>query len=198
MNNNKLNVKDLINIGLFSVLIFIALFAGGMLGFIPVLMTIVPFVSGVVAGPVYMLYSTKIHKKGMLFTQQMILALVFLATGHGPWIILTSIVAGILGEYILKKGEYKSINYARKAFSVSAIYFMGNWIPVFLTRDAFIKQLIDTGYGIEYANKLISVLPNWSFIPLILSGVVGTYIGCSIGIKMLKKHFVKAGMIAEV
>ena len=33
-----LNVRDLVNVGLFSVLIFIATFLSGMIGFIPVLM----------------------------------------------------------------------------------------------------------------------------------------------------------------
>ena len=32
-----LNVRDLVNVGLFSVLIFIATFLSGMIGFIPVL-----------------------------------------------------------------------------------------------------------------------------------------------------------------
>jgi len=37
-----LNVRDLVNVGLFSVLIFIATFLSGMIGFIPVLMPVVP------------------------------------------------------------------------------------------------------------------------------------------------------------
>ena len=57
-----LNVRDLVNVGLFSVLIFIATFLSGMIGFIPVLMPVVPFVYGIVSGPVYMLYFTKIKK----------------------------------------------------------------------------------------------------------------------------------------
>ena len=47
-----LNVRDLVNVGLFSVLIFIATFLSGMIGFIPVLMPVVPFVYGIVSGPV--------------------------------------------------------------------------------------------------------------------------------------------------
>ena len=35
-----LNVRDLVNVGLFSVLIFIATFLSGMIGFIPVLMPV--------------------------------------------------------------------------------------------------------------------------------------------------------------
>lgn len=83
-----LNVRDLVNVGLFSVLIFIATFLSGMIGFIPVLMPVVPFVYGIVSGPVYMLYFTKIKKAGMLFIQTIVVTLAFVATGH--WTVGTA------------------------------------------------------------------------------------------------------------
>lgn len=105
-----LNVRDLVNVGLFSVLIFIATFLSGMIGFIPVLMPVVPFVYGIVSGPVYMLYFTKIKKAGMLFIQTIVVTLAFVATGHGPWVLLTAVIGGLLGEVVLRNGRYKSVN----------------------------------------------------------------------------------------
>ncbi|MDQ0149382.1 MptD family putative ECF transporter S component [Eubacterium multiforme] len=197
MNKEKLNVKDLINIGLFTVLIFAFTFVGGMIGFVPVLMPLVPFVSGVLSGPVSILFATKIKKAGMLFIEQMIIAVIFVVMGHGPWMLLTAAVGGVLGEFILKKGKYKSIKYARFAFVVATLSGLGNWLPIFFAREAYIKQMIDLGYGQEFADKMMSVLPNWSLLPIIISGMFGMYVGCTIGIKMLKKHFVKAGMVKE-
>ncbi|MEG2419559.1 MAG: MptD family putative ECF transporter S component, partial [Eubacterium sp.] len=112
----KLNVKDLINVGLFTVLIFIFTFVGGMIGFIPVLMPLVPFTCGLLSGPVDMLYATKIRKPGMLLIEQIIIAILFVVTGHGPWMLATAAVGGLIGECILKKGHYSSIKYARLAF----------------------------------------------------------------------------------
>ena len=117
-----LNVRDLVNVGLFSVLIFIATFLSGMIGFIPVLMPVVPFVYGIVSGPVYMLYFTKIKKAGMLFIQTIVVTLAFVATGHGPWVLLTAVIGGLLGEVVLRNGRYKSVKHARLAFSVQSIY----------------------------------------------------------------------------
>lgn len=108
-----LNVRDLVNVGLFSVLIFIATFLSGMIGFIPVLMPVVPFVYGIVSGPVYMLYFTKIKKAGMLFIQTIVVTLAFVATGHGPWVLLTAVIGGLLGEVVLRNGRYKSVKHAR-------------------------------------------------------------------------------------
>ena len=170
-----LNVRDLVNVGLFSVLIFIATFLSGMIGFIPVLMPVVPFVYGIVSGPVYMLYFTKIKKAGMLFIQTIVVTLAFVATGHGPWVLLTAVIGGL-----------------------QSIYGLGNWLPIYFARDAYIRQMLDMGYGEEYTQKMMSVLPNWTLPLIVILGMLGAYIGCTIGIRMLKKHFVKAGMAEEV
>ncbi|HCJ57250.1 MptD family putative ECF transporter S component [Lutispora sp.] len=196
--NKKLNVKDLINVGLFTVLIFIFTFIGGMIGFIPVLMPVVPFVGGLLAGPASMLFATKIKKRGMLFIEQMIIAIIFVVMGHGPWMLLTAVLGGILGELMLKKGNYNSVNHARTAFTIATISGLGNWLPIFFARDKYIEQMLQMGYGQDYATKMMSVLPNWSLIPITLLGMLGTYIGCTIGIAILKKHFVKAGMAKGV
>lgn len=193
-----LNVKDLINVGLFSVLSILFTFVGGMIGFIPFLMPIVPLVAGILVGPVNMLFATKIKKVGMIAIQQTVMGLLFFATGHGIWSLLFAPIGIVIAEYIMKKGNYTSINHARWAFSFTTVSFVGNWIPVFFAREKYIKQLIDMGYGAEYAQKMMSVMPSWFFVPLILIGFIGMYIGCTIGIKILKKHFVKAGMIKDV
>ena len=61
--SKRLEVKDLINIGLFSVLGFVFMMIGSFLGMVPVLMPVVPLAQGVLVGPVNMLYSTKIKKR---------------------------------------------------------------------------------------------------------------------------------------
>lgn len=194
----KLNVRDLVNAGLFSVLIFITTFLSGMIGFVPILIPVVPLVYGIVSGPVYMLYSTKIKKAGMIFIQTIVITLAFVATGHGPWVLLTAVAAGLLGEAVLRKGRYKSVKYARLAYTVQSIYGLGNWLPIYFARDAYIRQMLDMGYGEEYTQEMMSVLPNWTLPILVILTMLGAYIGCTIGIKMLKKHFVKAGMAEEV
>ena len=196
--NKNLNVKDLINVGLFTVLIFIFIFIGGMIGFIPVLMPIVPFVGGLLAGPVSMLFATKIKTRGMLLIEQLIIAILFVVMGHGPGMLLTALAGGMLGEILLKKGSYCSVKHARLAFTVAALSGIGNWLPIFFARDKYIDQMLQMGYGQVYAAKMMSVLPNWSLAPITLLGMLGTYLGCTIGITILKKHFVKAGMTKEV
>ena len=196
--NNKMNVKDLIYIGVFTILVFIFTFIGGMIGFIPILMPMVPFVGGILSGPVNMLFAAKIKKPGMLFLEQMIIALIFVAMGHGPWMLITSLVGGLLGEMILKRGNYMSVKYARLAFVATAFSGIGNWIPIFFAREKYMEQMIQMGYGHDYADKMMSVLPTWSLAVIVLLGMIGIYLGCTLGILLLRKHFVKAGLIREV
>ena len=190
----KFGIRDLVNAGVFSLLTVMATWCGGMISFIPVLMPLVPFACGLVSGPVFMLYSTKIDKFGMVLIMGIVFGLVFSMSGHGAIVLPAIIVLSLICEMILKKGGYKSIKTARLTYTVFMIFAAAKLIPVYFARDAFVQSLIDQDYGAEYAEKLLSVMPTWSFIPVVLVGMLGGYLGCTIGIKILNKHFKKAGM----
>ncbi|QQE47624.1 conserved hypothetical integral membrane protein [Peptoniphilus harei] len=190
----KFGIRDLVNAGVFSLLTVMATWCGGMIGFIPVLMPLVPFACGLVSGPVFMLYSTKIDKFGMVLIMGIVFGLVFSMSGHGAIVLPAIIILSLICEMILKSGGYKSIKTARLSYTVFMIFAAANLIPIYFARDAFVQSLIDRNYGAEYVNKLLSVMPTWSFIPVVLVGMLGGYLGCSIGIKILNKHFKKAGM----
>ncbi len=191
---NKFGIRDLINAGVFSLLTVMATWCGGMIGFIPVLMPLVPFACGLVSGPVFMLYSTKIDKFGMVLIMGIVFGLTFSMSGHGAIVFPAIVLLSLICEIILKKGGYKSIKTARLTYTVFMIFAAANLIPIYFARDAYLQSLIAQGYGAEFAEKLLSVMPNWSFIPIVLLGMLGGYIGCTIGIKILNKHFKKAGM----
>ena len=190
----KFGIRDLVNAGVFSLLTVMATWCGGMIGFIPVLMPLVPFACGLVSGPVFMLYSTKIDKFGMVLIMGIVFGLVFSMSGHGAIVLPAIIVMSLICEMILKKGGYKSIKTARLTYMVFMLFGAVNLIPIYFARDAFVQSLIDRNYGAEYAEKMLSVMPTWSFIPVVLLGMLGGYIGCTIRIKILNKHFKKAGM----
>ncbi|MCW6701329.1 MptD family putative ECF transporter S component [Anaerococcus sp. NML200537] len=191
---NKFGIRDLVNAGVFSLLTVMATWCGGMIGFVPVLMPLVPFACGLVSGPIFMLYSTKINKFGMVLIMGIIFGLVFSMSGHGAIVLPAIIILSIICEFILKTGSYKSIKTARVTYTVFMMFAAANLIPMYLARDSYAKSLIDQGYGEAYVEKLLSVMPTWSFLPVVILGMIGGYLGCTIGIKVLNKHFKKAGM----
>lgn len=192
---NKFKVRDLVNAGVFSLLVVVATWCGGMIGFVPVLMPLVPFACGLISGPVFMLYSTKINKFGMILIMGVVFGLVFSLSGHGAIVFPLIIIFSLISEFILKKGGYKSVKYARLSYIVFMLFGAANLIPMYIARDSYRLSLIEQGYGEEYTDKLLSVMPTWSFAPVVILGLIGGYIGCTIGIKVLNKHFKKAGMI---
>ena len=105
-------------------------------------------------------------------------------------------MGGLIGEIFLKKGNYNSINGARFAVSFASISCFGQMLPMYISRAAYEQTLIEQ-YGESFAQQCLAWMPMWSFFPILILAVVFTFIGCSIGIKMLKKHFVKAGMVKE-
>lgn len=194
---NKFGIRDLVNAGVFSLLTLMATWCGGMIGFVPVLMPLVPFFCGLLSGPVFMLYSTKINKFGMMLIMGVIFGLVFSMSGHGAITFPLIIIFSLLAEYVLKKGNYKSKKYARLSYVVFMLFGASNLLPIFLARDAYIKSMITKGYGVEYTEKFMSVMPTWSFLPIVILGMIGGYIGCTIGIKILNKYFKKQEWIDE-
>ena len=53
---------------------------------------------------------------------------------------------------------------------------------------------IPIGFGEEYADRVMSVMPTWSIV-LVVAGIFGCAIlGGLLGRKLLKKHFAKAGI----
>lgn len=195
VENKKLEVKDLINAGLFSILLVAFYWCGGMIGFIPVLMPIVPFVGALISAPVFMLYSTKIKKFGMIIILGLVVGLVFMVSGHGMYVLPGTVLTSIICEFILKSGGYASVNKARITYTVFALFAGFNLIPLYFARDAYVKQVIEMGYPKEFVDKMVSVLPTWSFAPVVLGGCLGGFLGATLGIKMLNKHFKKANMI---
>ena len=196
-NDKKLNSKDLINVGLFTILLSLVTMVSSFVGFFPVFMPFIPVICGLCTAPVFMLYCTKIKKPGMFFITLLLMGSLFAITGHGLWTVVSYGVMGLVGEFILRKGNYNSINGARYAISISSIACMGQMLPMYINRNAYMQTLIEQGYGEEYAIGLLKYMPSWSFFPILILGVIATYIGCTLGIKMLKKHFVKAGMVKE-
>ncbi len=189
-----MKVRDLINVGIFSVLLFVVTFSVGMLGLIPIMMVFMPFLLGLITGPVFMLYSTKINKMGMFFITCVIFALVFGLTGHGIYTIIALLIIGFIGELIMKV-DYNSIKRAIITHVIFMLYSFTNFLPILLNREEYFKNMLELGYKQEYIDAFSSYVQPWAVLPVCFGACLGSFIGCIIGVKMLKKHFEKANMV---
>ena len=197
MENNKLKVKDLVNIGIFSALyMVISMIVMIPVGIAPILWLLWPGIAGLFGGAFFTLLMTKVSKSGSAFILAIITGLLYFATGECTWVIIvTFAVAGLLAEIIRKVLGYKAFNGIVIAGGVTAFGFIGSPLPMWLFQDAYMKSIEEMGMGKEYVESLQSMISAGSFVGMLVVAFIGGVIGTLIGRLLLKKHFEKAGII---
>ena len=192
-DSKKLKGKDLINIGIFSAIYFVVIMALAMLGFIPIFMPTYSVLMPLFGGIVFMLFLTKVKKFGMVYIMTIIMGLLMWLTGMSYYALVIGLITGLISEFILKKGEYKSAKCAILAHAVFCFWIVSNYIPLFFFADKYWSTR--QNFGQEYIDALTKMFPKWMF-PVHIALCFGFGIlGGLFGRKILKKHFAKAGIV---
>lgn len=139
-NENKLKGRDLINIGVFGAIYFVILFAVAMLGMIPIFLPLLSVLVPIVGGIPFMLFLTKVKKIGMIFIMAMIMGILMLLTGMGPWPLLTCAIAGGLAEISLSRGDIKVSKERFYHVACSACGFLGTICHYLQTTRAILHR----------------------------------------------------------
>lgn len=192
--SNKLQGKDLINIGIFAAIYMVITFAIAMLGYIPIFMPLLAVLVPLAGGIPFMLFLTKVKKFGMIWIMALLMGIFMLITGMGSYAIFTSAVFGLLADLVARSSNYKSTTKSVIATSLFSAWVWGNFLPMFVNQNYFTNLALN-GYGQDYADKLQSYCPLWMCPTLLVAALVSGFIGGLIGKALLKKHFVKAGIV---
>ena len=192
--NNKLTVKDLINVGVFTALYIVLFFITSFLGYVPILMLGLPVICPIIVGIPFMLFLSKTHTFGMVTIMSTILGLFMLLLGR-PWpVLLIAIAAGVVTDLLLKIKNYKSIKMSVIGSGILSLWMMGMVLPCFFGYREPYFETIRQGYGNEFADALYKITPDWMFFLMIVLCFIGGILGGLLGSAVLKKHFKKAGM----
>ncbi|WP_273497956.1 MptD family putative ECF transporter S component [Peptoniphilus rhinitidis] len=193
MDNKKLKVKDLVSIGVFTVIYFALMFGIGMMGMIPILFLIYPTVLAIVAGTVVMLFMTKVQKPWALFIFGMISPLVMFAAGHTYVVVVLSLIVMIIAELIRKIGNYNSFKYNMISYAIFSTWICSSMMQMLLAKEVYIEHCRMMGDDYVVALEKLITYPHMALVALgaFLGGILGAYIGKA----LLKKHFEKAGIV---
>lgn len=192
--DNKLQAKDLINIGLFTALYFIVGCAVAIpIGFVPIFLPILGALWTFITGIPFMIFSTKVRKFGMVTLMAILSGLLMGLTGMGFWGVPMGIVFGFLGDLIMKSGNYKSAKKNILGYSVFSLWMIGTYIPMYFMIDESYANFASS-FGEEYATRVMSVMPAWSLVLVVAGCLLCAILGGLFGKAVLKKHFVKAGI----
>lgn len=190
----NLNVKDLINVGIFTVIYFILFFISGILGYIPIFTILIPLLLGIIGGIPFTLFLTKINKFGAVAIMGSLIGLLCFLVGQSWISIIFGVIFGLIADLILRWGKYKSWNKTVIGYCIFNQWVIGSMLPMWIMRDVFFENAKKAASE-EYLNTMMQLTANWMLPVVILLGFIGGIIGVYIGRAVLKKHFKRAGIV---
>lgn len=123
--DKKLDTKDLINVGIFTALYFAIVFIVAFVGYIPIMMIIMPALCALIGGIPFMLFLTRTKKFGMVTIMGTLLGLLTFLLGR-PWLsVLFGIIAGLVADLYLKGTDYRSIGKAPLSCGIFSLWIVG-------------------------------------------------------------------------
>ena len=178
----RLAGKDFINIGIFTAIYFVVVFAVAICGIVPL-----------VAGIPYMLFLTRARKFGMITILGLLIGIIMFITGMGYFSIATGLVFGLIADLVWKSGGYASASRAILSHGIFSCWIIGNFLPFLLTANTYLPT-VRAQYGDAYVNELMTYLQPELYPVLLVACFVAGIVGGFIGRAILKKHFKRAGI----
>lgn len=198
MKKTNLTVPDLISIGVFTALYFvlvtIATFGSAALlpGFSNVFL---PGISALISGCVFMLMVARVPHFGGITVMGTVVGLFLFVSGHFAFSLIIAIVCSVGADLIAKAGQYKSKKGLLGSYVVFSFGLTGPVLPLWLMRDAYIASLEARGKDTAYIDGVFEHINTMTFWICIAATLVLAVLGGLFGQRMLKKHFVKAGIV---
>lgn len=194
MTKSKIDVKDLINIGLFTAVYFIFIAPPGILGIIPIFMLLLPAMIGLVGGIPVMLLITKTQKFGALTICGVVVSLLLAIMGH-PWMaLILSVPVIVIADMVMAMGQYKSWKLNSIGYIIFSFWPIGNLLPFYFMRNSYLAFIQDK-YGTDYEATVEGLFSIGMILIILITTIIGAWIGAYIAKGILKKHFKRAGII---
>ena len=197
MEQKKLQTKDFISIGIFSLIYSVVAFVvGGIAQMTPLTFPLMPACIALFTGTVFMLYVAKIPKRGALTCLGVIGGILLFITGMFWMMSLFFVLFGIAADCICASGHFQSFKKNLTAYCIMALAPFGAYVPMALLPaqfDAFMKKKGNTAAFEQIIHTIgtsVWVLPAMTAITLLCA-----ILGGLIGKRILRKHFEKAGIV---
>ncbi|HIZ96879.1 MAG TPA: MptD family putative ECF transporter S component [Candidatus Ligilactobacillus excrementavium] len=199
MNKNKIiHIPDLISIGIYSALYFILVGVAEMLVVVIVpgySYSYSPAMSALMTGAVFMLMVAKVPKFGAITIMGSVLGLFFFLSGLFPFALVPSVVAAVLADVIAYIFKYKSKIGLLLSYVIFSFNTTGPIIQLLFSPDSYVANLKERGKDASYIQNLFESISNYTGALAFVSLIIAAIIGGLFGQKMLKKHFIKAGIV---
>lgn len=193
---NKLQVKDLIMIGVFSALYFVLNMVGGMpFAMNPILTFYQPIGSAFLSGIIFMFLIAKSPKRGTITILAVIMCILRFATGMHWAMGVGTLITGIIAEIIAGSKNYKNKTMNMLSFGIFALGDIGTFLVYFINPESWSNAMIKKGTDISYIESMNAAAANWMIYVIVIGTFLVALLSAWIGMKLLKKQFEKAGIV---
>ncbi|SDN12382.1 MptD family putative ECF transporter S component [Lachnospira pectinoschiza] len=193
---DKLNARDFIITGIFSVLFLMAvMIGGGPFAAIPSLTFYFPIGAAVLAGPIFMLFIAKVPKRGALAIVGVVECILGTLTGM-HWglnfgILICSIIAAVIAGF----ENFKNQKLNLVAYIVYCIGAMGTYFVFYFNRESWISFMLQKGTEQSYIDVMSSVATGKMMLIMIVGTIIVASLSGLLGLRLMRKQFVKAGIV---
>lgn len=196
-SEKTLNVKDLINIGIFTAVYFVIFMISTMTSYIPIMIFAFPVVSTILAGIPMILFLSRSKKFGMVSIMSVLLGVIVLVMGYGIPGLGIAVACGVLADLLLMVGKWKSWKSMLGAYVVISLWPVGTIIPILMMGTAYFEGFRES-MGDAYvagAIEIFHAVSGWLMPAIVVATAVAAVVGAYLGKAVLKKHFVRAGIV---
>ncbi len=197
MKKKKLETKDYISMGIFSLIYTVIAFViGGIAQMTPITFPFMPLIVALFTGTIFMLYVVKIPKQGSIIVLGIIAAIILFITGMFWTMSLFFVIFGIVADFICTSGNFRSFKRNLAAYCVISLAPMGAYVPMVLLPRQFEEFMNKKGGTVAFSEIIETISTSSWIIPgMIVGTVVCAIIGGLIGKKLLQKHFERVGIL---
>ena len=117
------------------------------------------------------------------------------ASGHFIISFAANIIMGIVADCVAKVGKYKSKKWIMLSYILFSYGLFGPVIPMWFMKDAYVANLEARGKDSAYIAELFANINMGTFVLAVVLTLIFAVVGGGFGMKMIKKHFVKAGIV---
>ena len=193
--NNKLTSKDLINIGIFTAIIYALSLVVAFVGITPLSSLFAGPLYALLAAPIYMLYIAKVHKPFAVIITGLFCSVMCLVSFTSVLMALLSLVAFVASELIAKSGKYLSYKLNTISYLVFTLWTLvingGYWY----LQDFMVEFSLSSGMDQTWLDQMVEIATPLNLVLVIVGTLLCAFIGSLYAKVMLKKHFTKAGII---
>lgn len=194
-SKQELRAKDLIALGVFGLIYFVAtMLVMGVLSMSVAGFLVAPAVSSILAGIVWTYLRVRVPKPWAMLIPGFLCGIVMFLIGTGWPVAVSYFVGALLAEGCSAIGKYKSFLWNSIGYAfVSACFMVGSHLPLIAMPQYYLDMLSASG-GVEYGQQIMNTITPAMLCGLVVLAFVTGIVGSLLGRLLLKRHFERAGI----